>query len=162
VSTWTENAHPAEVDSFDARNLFVQVDEGLRRTFFEDAIAIMNRDQYGDVNVLTPAATQVQGALPPDLQIPYMRALISQSKSGAWKGAPAAKAALSALPFELMDAAFRALDAKTLYWESGNEAVKLFLARYKTSWPASQQELFSDYLRLTPWDFGTKHAGVDF
>lgn len=38
-------------------NLLLQVDEGLRQTFFEDAIAIMERDQYVEVNAITPAMT---------------------------------------------------------------------------------------------------------
>jgi hypothetical protein len=67
-------------------NLFMQVNEGLRQTFFEDAVAIMERDQYIEVNLLTPAITKVQGALPPEIRHSYIKALISQAKSGAWQG----------------------------------------------------------------------------
>ena len=133
-------------------HLLMQVDEGLRQTFFEDAIGIMERDQYAHVNVITPAMTRVQTALPPGIRASYIRALISQSKSGAWKGAPAAKAALMNLPDALMDAAFQALDVKTLYGDWGNETVKQFLLERKSSWPADREALYHDYLSLTPWD----------
>lgn len=142
-------------------HLFMQVEEGLRQTFFEDAIAIMERDQYVDVNVITPAMTRVQGALPPEVRASYVRALISQSKSGAWKGAPAALAALTALPDELMNSAFQVLDGKTLYWESQNRAVKQFLKEHRSSWPAERQTLYEDFLNLNPWDFGAKHVVED-
>jgi len=114
-------------------NLFMQVNEGLRQTFFEDAVAIMERDQYIEVNLLTPAITKVQGALPPEIRHSYIKALISQAKSGAWQGAPAARAALSTLPEELAAVAFELLDGRTLYWEWQNPWVKQFLKQHQSS-----------------------------
>jgi hypothetical protein len=66
----------------------------------------MEQDQYAEVNAITPAMTRVQGALPPQVRPSYIKALISQAKSGAWQGAPAVQSALSNLPTELTAAAF--------------------------------------------------------
>jgi hypothetical protein len=142
-------------------NLFMQVNEGLRQTFFEDAVAIMERDQYVEVNLLTPAITKVQGALPPEIRRSYIKALISQAKSSARHGAPAARAALSNLPQELVAAAFEVLDGTTLYWEGQNPWVKQFLSQHQSSWPETRATIYGDYLALNLLDFGAKHSGIE-
>jgi hypothetical protein len=141
--------------------LLPQVDESLLQTFFEDAIAIMERDQFVEVNAVTPAMIRVQDALPPQLHVSYIKALLSQSKSGAWQGAPAARSALSGLPPELAVSAFSLLDAKTLYFESHNPAIKRFFEQHQSSWPAERQALYRDYLHLKLLEFGAKHFPLE-
>lgn len=141
--------------------LLMQVDEGLRQTFFEDVVSTMERDQYVEVNIITPAVVRVQAALPPEVRKAYVKALISQAKSRARKGAPAARAALADLPDELRISAFQVLDGKTLYWDSQNGSVKEFLNTHRHVWPENRRELYEDFLRLSPWDFGAKHAGTE-
>jgi hypothetical protein len=137
--------------------ILAKVDSTLLETFFEDAIAIMERDQYVEVNVLTPAITRAQALVPGELRQKYIKALLGQANSGAYQGGPAAIAALSTLPEGLRAAAFETLDARALRWAFFDKAVKQFLTVNRSFWPPERQEIYSDYFDLSVLDFAAKH-----
>jgi hypothetical protein len=136
---------------------FVQVDAGLREVFFENIVAIMNRDQFEEVNLITPAVVRVQAALPPEVRSLYISALIRQAHSDAWKGAPAAQSALLSLPSDLVEQVFLLADGEMLYLNWRSEPLRNFLKKYRNSWPSDREALYSDFLALKMFDFADKH-----
>ncbi len=133
-----------------------RTETGLRSAFFMDVIGIIERDQFTEVNAVTPAAIKVQTAIPRELLPLYAKALFSQAASGAWRGGPAARSALRSLPPEIVQVALKLLDRKAL-WINYNDLVKDFLGRYKHMWESDQTQMFEDYLRLGRFEFGAKY-----
>lgn len=142
--------------------LFAQADSSLRSVFFEDVIAIMERDQYEEVNVLTPAVVNAQSAVPESCALAYVRALLSQASSGAWQGAPAARKGLLDLPPNLVQSCFAFLDVASLYsLGSARDAAKAFLERNRAFWPTERSQMYDDYLQLGLPQFGLRYFGED-
>lgn len=139
----------------------LQVDEGLREILFLDIISIMNHDQYEEVNRITPSVVRVQSALPKQVRASYVNALLKQADSGAWKGAPAARAALSTLPSELLDEAFSLVDEKMLWSNWQNKPLRTFLENCRSSWPVNRRFLFDDFFSLKMFDFADKYLGKE-
>jgi hypothetical protein len=141
-------------------DLFKKADERLRVAFFEEVIATMLRDQYTEVNQITPAAVKVQQAIPTICRESYVSALLDQARSGAWQGAPAARTGLVELPHEFTAAAFHLLDAKTLYQHAlKKEHIDAFLEKYRSEWPSDRALMYEEYLQLDPLTFGSKFLG---
>jgi hypothetical protein len=140
---------------------FSRTEEEMRTTFFEDAFEIMRRDQYSEVNQITPAVIRVQEAIPPKLSRPYVEALMEQARSEAWQGAPAARHALRELPPSMTSELYDILDAERLLQDSHREFIKDFLLAHRESWPEGRSGLYSDFLALTPRAFAVKHLGWD-
>jgi hypothetical protein len=139
-----------------------KLEQPVRHALFHEAIEIMERDNYNDVNVLTPAIIQCQEAIPPALRGPYVRALFSQARSGAWHGGPAAKRALMSLPNRLARAGLRVLvsDLSLLLSCAGEDKArkKKFIKQYEhlvADEPTAQ--VLSDFYKLSVIEFAEKY-----
>ncbi len=81
------------------------VDPPVLRAFFEDIFEIIDRDQFGEVNLLMPKLALAQDAIPVELFPRYVDVLLSQARSASYDGAPAAGRALQSLPTAIVDVA---------------------------------------------------------
>lgn len=133
-------------------DLLAQVDIALRRAFFYDIISMMRRDQYVEVNVVTPAVVGLRDAIPSDLMDDYIGALLLQARSGAWRGAPAAHHALLELPDQLATKALEQIDGAFL--ASGDHSnIKDFLRKRQGLWPEGKESLFQNYIGQSFFEF---------
>jgi hypothetical protein len=131
-------------------DLVKSMDEGLRRIFFTEIIAIMNQDQFDDVNKITPAAPNLQGALPDELKSDYLRALLCQADSCARQGAPAARQAISNLPDEVAEPALAEFKFEEFMKDEAKKALRSLLERTRNIWPADKHDLFDAFISQ-PW-----------
>jgi hypothetical protein len=140
-------------------NILEQTDPGLRAALFVDVIHIMNRDQFSEVNLVTPAVARIQVCLPQELESAYLAALLSQAKSGAYQGAPAAGEALRKLA---EDAALKALDMLdlTALINSDSKHIRSFLEQRRPIWPSDRQSIFEDYINLKSVEFFNKYYNI--
>jgi hypothetical protein len=134
------------------------LDESLRTAYFQDVIATINADQFGEVNEIVPALDGIQAAIPASLAAPYVDALIDQSGSSARRGAPAAKRLLESLPDELVTAA---LESLSLTWRTSErrDVAHAFLKRTQKLWPPSRKRMLKDYLGVK-WETFARRYGV--
>ncbi len=135
--------------------------EGLRLALFEDIIGIINQDQFEDVNRLVPAVVEHVGAIPPQLYKDYVFALLQQARSDSFRGAPAARNALWALPDEVAKAAMDRMDTEFLFWNSQHKVMRRFAERYKHLASGAQHEIFDDLSKLSNREFANKHIPPD-
>lgn len=141
-------------------DLIRSLDITLREAFFKDIIALINADQFEEVNAVVPALDGMLTALPPSLAGELVDALVDQAGSDAWRGAPAAKRLLETLPDELV---VPALEAMTLSWRNSTrrEVVESFLRKRRAKWPSSRAKMLNDYLRLKWETFVRRHGDPD-
>ena len=90
-------------------------DEALRLAFFRDVFEIIDHDQFDEVNELVPSLVRAQECLPRALWADYVKLLIVQSGSLSFKGAPAAKRALTQLSNDIANAGLLALTPEVVY-----------------------------------------------
>ncbi|MHB1350806.1 MAG: HNH endonuclease [Desulfobulbaceae bacterium] len=135
--------------------------EDLRAALFEDLLAIVNQDQYDQVNILVPVLKEHIKDIPPDLYSEYVINFLKQSRSDAFKGAPAAAHALKHLPDEMVIKAFPRLDAEYLWLYGRTKQVKEFIERYKRLSTGKTEEMFNDLLLLSRKDFAEKYYSDD-
>lgn len=154
VSSATSKA--AFIKSFPA-DVLKSLDVSLRAAFFQDIIVLINADQFEQVNKIVPALDAIQAAIPAPLAGAYVDALIDQSGSQAWHGAPAAKRLLEALPDDLV---VPALENMTLTWRGSDRrvTVEAFLKRTKKQWPSARHKMLKDYLGLK-WETFVRRYG---
>jgi hypothetical protein len=137
----------------------------LINSLFRDAIDIMNRDQFKEVNKVTPAVIKIQGAIPEALIGEYVEAILSQAISGANTGRPAARKAALALPDEWATLGLQTFDKKELILRATSstqdEFYKEFLQRYTALWPDEKRELYQDYLTLSNRKMVEKYYSYD-
>lgn len=130
--------------------------EKIRRVLFQDVIDIMQRDQFKEVNVITPAAIRVQKVLPDQLCSKYVSALLEQANSGAYLGRPAARRALKNLPTDWASLGLNLLDLDKLLW-ANNEYLKVYIETYNHLWSSTKADLFRDYISLSKFAFFQKY-----
>ena len=133
-------------------DLIRSTDTGLRHAFFSEIIAIMQRDQFSEVNLVTPAVVKAHEAIPDELHRDYMDALLDQADSNAWDGAPAAQSALKSLPDAFARAGIDALNVQQLLYRHGDH-FKDFVRQYRNLWKKEQTELLNDFVNLSHYDF---------
>jgi len=129
-------------------------------SFFRDAIDIMNRDQFKEVNKVTPAVIKIQEAVPEALMEEYVKALLSQAISSANTGGPAARKAALALPEKWAILGLQCMSEVELLWMS-NDFYKDFLQKYVALWPDDKHDLFQDYLTLSNREMVKKYQHDD-
>ncbi len=122
-----------------------------REAFFEELIAVVNRDTFDEVNVVTEPLARRQEAIPAPLHQAYFRAILGQADSHSFRGAPAARAALHDLPDAIARAGLATVDVDDFASANRRERARAFIERYRRLWPADRQQLFDDALGL-PWD----------
>jgi len=137
-------------------DLLTLVEEGLRTTFFLEVIDTMERDQFAEVNIITPAVVRIHDAIPDSLRTRYLTALLSQARSHAFEGAPAAQTALKKLSAEWLSPALAAVSAEYLVW-FGNEHVRELLRRTEPYWPVERRPLYNDFVVLSDTKFKKKY-----
>lgn len=107
-------------------------DKAVQMAFFGDVLDIIARDRFDEINYLVPALVGAQSALPKALWVPYIMLLISQSASMSYKGAPAAKQALTQLSDELAMAGLLSLTPEvvrqfsTERWQAAKRLATLY------------------------------------
>lgn len=136
--------------------------EGLRLTFFEDLIGIVERDQFKEVNELVPVLVNHVDAIPEHLYRPYVVALMKQARSDSFQGAPAARRALQNLPDVVARAGVGALDTEFLAWNSRHDHIKRFAEQYRHLATGRQRKLLDDLVRLSHRDFVKKYIPDDW
>lgn len=107
-------------------------DEALRFAFFRDVFEIVEHDQFDEVNELVPALVGAQECLPEALWADYVKLLINQSGSQSFKGAPAAKRALTKLSNGMVIAGLLALTPEVVcrFGHSQFESAQRLAAQY--------------------------------
>ena len=141
---------------------FVNVDDSIRATFYRDIVDIMDRDQFEEVNQITPAVVRTHEAIPASLLDTYMRALLDQAQSNAWTASPAAIAALRDLPEGFVRAGLAQLtpaDFLARPSKPSAQAIREFVERNRTMWPQDRTRLLGDVIDLRYGDFITKYGG---
>jgi hypothetical protein len=131
-------------------------DPALRATFFHDVIDIMRRDQYKEVNLITPAVVKVQSAIPQEIRGDYMKALLSQADSGAYDGAPAARGALRTIPAEFARIGLEGLEDRALLSMDAT-SLKEFVANHPSLWDPARKEIFQDFVSMDHFHFVQKY-----
>ena len=135
------------------------VDSSIRTAFFQDIIDIMRRDQYAEVNKITPAVIRTQSAIPDFLHGAYLTALLSQAESGAWYGAPAARGALRDLTDELARVGIQQIKPHDLlHYRYDENPIKTFLSERRDLWPQEHTAIFSGYVTMSYFDFVQKYG----
>lgn len=137
--------------------LLGSVYEGLRLAFFEEAIEVVKRDQFDEVNRIVPPLVQHINDIPPALHKDYVLALLDQARSDSYRGAPAARSALSSLPEVVARAGIQAIDADFLSWNYQRDHVKRFVKRYKHLAKPKQEQMLEDFVELPRRQFLDKH-----
>lgn len=135
--------------------------EGLRLALFDDLIAIVERDQFDEVNEIVPALVNHIAAIPPALYHLYVLALIDQARSQSFRGAPAARRALMTLSEAAARAGLEALDVEFLSWNSRHDHVKRFAEQYRHLVTGKRRRILDDFVRLTHKEFARKHIQED-
>jgi hypothetical protein len=134
--------------------------EQFKIAFFRDAIDIMNRNDFKDVNLITPAVIRLQEAVSEPLTEEYVKALLAQSDSGANKGEPAARKALLSLPDEWAKLGLQMIDKTQLVWGM-HKFYKEFIVQYPALWPEEKRDLFQDAMNLNRRELQKKYQDND-
>lgn len=138
--------------------LFKTTDVGLRSAFFTELIEILGKNQFLEINTITPPLIRVQDAIPEELKHRYMYTLLHIVNSGAYTGRPAAKEALISLSKEWAIIALKCYDIDLVCWyrESFYKDVAI---KYKNYWNDSgNYDFLNDYTTLTDPEFRKKYA----
>jgi hypothetical protein len=132
--------------------------EGLRLALFEEVIEIVKRDQFEEVNKIVPPLVQHVNGIPKALYKDYVLALLDQARSDSYRGAPAARSALTSLPEAVARAGIGAIDAEFLSWNYQHDHVKRFVKQYKNLATPKQQKILEDFVNLSRKQFLDKHV----
>lgn len=124
-------------------------------SFFEALIVTVQRDQYGEVNVIMPALAAVHSAIPRSLHMRYFKMLLEQGRSQSFYGAPAARAALLDLPEDMAATVFAGLDHS---WVTGLPEPEWyllveFLKSHRAQVPAELESRVRGYIETSWYDF---------
>lgn len=124
------------------------VDRPVLEEFFDSLIKLVERDQYSEVNVIMPALAKAQDAIPDSLYWKYFQALVRQSRSNSFQGAPSAREALFALSEEVMTTVLEELNAEWLVHESptAKDVLSSLFARHLNIIPEDKRELIKNYI----------------
>lgn len=141
-----------------SETLLGSVYEGLRLAFFAEVIEIVKSDQFEEVNKIVPPLVQHINDIPPALYKEYVLALLDQAQSNSFRGAPAARSALTSLPEAVARAGISAIDADFLSWNYQHDYVKRFVSRYKHLARSKQQKILEDFVKLPRRQFLDKHV----
>jgi hypothetical protein len=140
-----------------SETVLASVYDGLRLAFFEEAIEIVNRDQFEEVNKIVPPLVQHVKDIPPVLHKEYVLALLKQARSDSFKGAPAARSALASLPDDVAKAGVEAIDADFLSWNSQHDYVRKFVKTYAHLAGKPQRHMLEDFVNLSRREFADKY-----
>lgn len=135
----------------------LEVPYDLRVALFDELLSIVAQDQWDEVNKLVPALVKHVKDIPSELNAEYVVALLDQSRSSSFKGAPAATHALARLPEHMVREALPRLNAEYLWWNGKKGSVKDFVTRYRHLAPNKVAPLLEDFLTLTPQEFDKKY-----
>lgn len=126
-------------------------DEAVRMAFFGDVFDIIGRDQFVEVNDLVPVLVGTHSALPEVLWANYVMLLINQSVSMSYKGAPAARQALTRLPDEIAKAGLLNLKPKVVSQFSHDrwQVAKRLATRYGHLVGGQQGEVVNDVANMS-------------
>jgi hypothetical protein len=141
--------------------VFGQVDEELRLALFDDAIHIIKRDQFDEVNKLVPALQSHIAAVPSELRADFVMALLDQGRSRSHQGAPSARRMLASLPEEMAKPALPRLDRKFLEWYGREKFVRAFVRDFGKLADPKQRPMLNDLLTLSDRDFRDKYCPDD-
>jgi hypothetical protein len=137
--------------------LFGSVYKGLRLAFFEEAIELINRDQFEEVNKIVPPLVLHVNYVPPELRKDYVLALLRQARSDSFKGAPAAERALQLLPDGVAKEGVEAIDADFLSWNRQHDHVRRFVKKYSHLAGKRQKRMLEDFSNLSRREFAEKY-----
>jgi hypothetical protein len=144
-----------------SNELLSAVYDGLRVAFFDDLISIAKKDQFDEVNEIVPALVDHVDAIPEELHKEYVMMLLDQARSNSYRGAPAARRALMALPEAVAKLGMDAMDSKFLTWNSRYDHVKRFVTQYKHLANPNQVDLLNDLMSLSDKKFLEKYMTDD-
>ncbi|MCE9553906.1 MAG: HNH endonuclease [Planctomycetes bacterium] len=137
---------------------FAEASREVRAALFEEVIETIRNDQWSEVNELVPALERHVTALPSSLCEEFVLAIMRQSRSGSFDGAPAAKRMLKALPDEVARTAIHAIDAKRLCEVRNQEVMKDFISKYRALARPEKLAMLDDYLSLSYRGFSQKYG----
>lgn len=144
------------LENVDEEN-FKCISQEIREAFFEDVLSIIGHDQFTEVNILVPVLVNHTQDIPHSLYAKYVLALVSQTRSDSFKGAPAAKQALSYLSDEMIKAVLPSIDRKFLRWNHSNKELKAFLGLCANASREKQKGMIKDALTLSYEEFDDKY-----
>lgn len=137
-------------------NALVQTREDLRLVYFQDIIDIINRNEFREVNLITPAVLKVRNAIPSKLEKSFLQAVLKQAGSDAYLGSPAAKEFLQSISSHEVNIILDDLDVETLLWNT-NRHLKNFISIHKHHWPEKNREIFVDFTEMEFDDFRKRY-----
>ncbi|RQQ11194.1 HNH endonuclease [Burkholderia stagnalis] len=134
-------------------------DKAVRMAFFNEVFDIIKRDQFVEVNDLVPVLVGTHSALPKSLWANYVMLLINQSVSMSYKGAPAARQALTRLPDEVAKAGLLNLKPEVViqFGHDRWQVAKRFANRYGHLVGDQQGEFVNDVATMSSRAFFAKY-----
>ena len=87
--------------------------------------------------------------IPQALHKEYVLALLKQARSDSYKGAPAARSALTTLPDNVAKAGVEAIDADFLSWNFQHVEVRNFVKKYANLAGKVQRRMLEDFVNLS-------------
>lgn len=145
-----------------APGVLASADAGLRSALFADAIETVKADQYDEVNLLVPPLVNHAEFVPAELQASFGLAILDQTRSSSWKGAPAARRSLRTLPAAVAEATLRSLTKDQFRWHVSDDDFRAFIAANIQFATNELRPFLEDYLKLSGVDFLQKHYSLDF
>lgn len=137
-------------------------DEQLLAAFFAETLEIVRADQFDEVNVLVPPLVRHMDAVPDELHVEYVDAMLRQANSRSHHGAPAAESSLRSLPDPMASAWLASLDAKRIW--AGHFRGKAFqeaVRKYAPFATGNAKTFIDDYIALGILQFGQKYDPDD-
>lgn len=135
--------------------------EEVREALFEELIPLIEADQFNDVNLIVPALELHGNAVPPKLAGDFVIALLCQSGSKSYDGAPAARRTLKTISVPIAVHAMEKLTAKFLLLRFNNKYFRDFIRQYLEHAPTQQRTMLDDFLALKSWKYGEKYCADD-
>ncbi len=139
-------------------DFLLDASEELREALFEEAIDTIKSDQFNEVNELVPALESHVLAVPSPLHLEFVLAILDQSRSESYEGAPAAKRILKSLPHELARTAIQTFDGAKLTSVASRHDMKAFVTAYKNLATADQVSMLDDFLQMSETAFCEKYV----
>lgn len=151
VTLFGETTQKAALLSEFGSELLQLPDNAVQLAFFGDIFDIIGRDQFDQVNDLVPALVSAHAGLPKTLWADYVMLLIGQSGSMSYKGAPAAKGALTELPSKVAKAGLLNLKPEAVH-QFGHDrwkAAKRLATQYGHLVGIEQSEFLTDLAAMS-------------
>jgi hypothetical protein len=133
--------------------MFAAVPDDIRAAFFEDVIVAIQEDQFDVVNEIVPALASHVEAVPQECHARFVEALMKQSSSNSYQGAPAARRILQTLPEPLATAGVNTLNVQYLLWYGSRPETREFVDRNIGLAGPELQPLLQDYLKMSRLEF---------